>query len=237
MDGDEEAGRAMKRVVVNWSGGKTSALCLQEVLQTPGHEVVGLLTTVTEEDDRVPLHGTPLSLVRRQATALELPLEVVRIPNGADDDTYLQRHQAFLDRLKERGVAFSAYGDVYLADVRAWRELQLARAGLQGLFPIWRRNRRELLRDFIHQGWRALSVSVDGGRLGQEWLGRTLDERWLADLPEGVDAAGQGGAYHTFVWDGPLFRRPVAYRTGEVVREGDLVRLDLEILEEGVERR
>ncbi len=227
----------MKRVVVNWSGGKTAALCLQEVLQTPGHEVVGLLTTVTEEEDRVPLHGTPLSLVQRQAAALEIPLEVVRIPTGADNNTYNHRHQAFLDRLREREIHYAAFGDVSLADVRAWREVQLARAGLQGLFPIWRRNTREMLRDFIRQGWRALSVSVDGGRLGEEWLGRPLDERWLADLPEGIDAVGQGGEYHTFVWDGPLFRHPVGFRTGGVVREGGLIRLDLEFVEEGLESR
>jgi uncharacterized protein (TIGR00290 family) len=237
MDGREEVGGEMKRVVVNWSGGKDAALCLQELLATPGHEVVGLLTTVTEEEDRVTLHGTPLSLVRRQAAALELPLEVVRIPTGADNDTYLLRQQAVLERLKKRGVHFFAFGDVALADVRAWREMQLARAGLQGLFPIWRRNSRELLRDFVRQGWRAVSVCVDGDLLGEEWLGRPLDETWLADLPEGIEAAGEGGAYHTFVWDGPLFRRPVGFRTGGVVREGAFARLDLEPVEEEMENR
>jgi uncharacterized protein (TIGR00290 family) len=227
----------MKRVVVHWSGGKTAALCLQELLQTSGYEVAGLLTTVTEEEDRVPLHGTPLSLIRRQAAALGLPLEVVGIPSGADNDTYLQRHQSVLERLKGRGVHFSAFGDVSLADVRAWREKQLARVGLQGLFPIWRRNSRELLRDFVRQGWRALSVSVEGGRLGEEWLGRPIDETWLSTLPEEVEAAKVESAYHTFVWDGPLFRHPVGFRTGGVLRAGALAWIDLEPMEEGLESR
>lgn len=227
----------MKRVVVNWSGGKDAACSLQELLQEPGHEVVALLTTVTTEEDRVPLHGTPLSLIRRQATALRLPLEVVRVPEGADDATYLDAHRPVLEALRTRGVGFSAYGDITLPDVRDWREKQLAQVGLQGLFPIWRRNPRELLRDFIRSGFRAVTVAVDGRRFGPDLLGLTVDEDWLHQLPPGAGSAGGGGDYHTFVWDGPLFDHPVAWRAGEV-RAGRLgPYLELEPADEGLDPR
>jgi uncharacterized protein (TIGR00290 family) len=226
----------MKRVVVNWSGGKDATCCLQELLQEPGHEVVALLTTLTAEEDRVTQHGTPLSLIRRQAAALGLPLEVVRIPAGADNPAYLDAHRPVLERMRAQGIQFVAFGDVSLQDVRDWREKQLAQVEMQGLFPIWRRKPRELLRDFIRQGFRAVAVAVDGKRVGEAMLGRAIDEEWLRTMLPRAHVGGEGGEYHTFVWDGPLFDHPVVFRAGGILREGPGLRLDL-VPEEGLEPR
>lgn len=203
-------------VVMSWSGGKDSALALAELLRRPRWRVVALLTSVAEEFGRVSHHGVREDLVRRQARALGLPLDVLRLPRGctlADYDRLVgERMRAYA----RAGVQAVAHGDIFLEDLRRRRERKLASVGLRGLFPLWGRDTRELGRGFARAGFVARLCYVTHA-LGVRYLGRMLDERLLADLPAGVDPCGERGEYHSFVENGPIFSFPVPVRPGEIV--------------------
>ncbi len=204
-------------VLVCWSGGKDSALALQAVLADPALRVAGLVTTVTEGPERVSLHGVRWDLVRRQADALGLPIEVVRIRPDAAEDEYEALMRRLLERYKEAGVLRCVFGDVFLAEVRDRRERNLAKVGMRGLYPVWGRESRSLAREFVESGFRAILACVDSKQLAPSFGGREFDAALLADFPPGVDPCGENGEFHTFVYDGPIFRRPVPVVRGETV--------------------
>jgi len=204
-------------VLVCWSGGKDSALALQAVLADPALRVAALVTTVTEGPQRVSLHGVCWDLVRRQADALGLPIEAVRIRPDAAEDEYEGLMRRVLSRYKEAGVARCVFGDVFLAEARDRRERNLAKVGMRGLYPIWGRPSQALARAFCESGFRAILVCVDSKQLAPSFGGREFDAALLADLPPGVDPCGENGEFHTFVYDGPIFRRPVPVVRGETV--------------------
>lgn len=218
----------MEKVLFSWSAGKDAALALHELLKDPACQVQALLTTVTREYDRVSMHGVRRSLLQRQARAIGLPLEEVFIASGGSNADYEAAMAEVLTRYKEAGVTAVASGDILLEDVRAYRERNLARLGLRGLFPLWKRDTHELARSFIRQGFRAITTCVDTQALDARFCGRPIDERFLTELPAGVDPCGENGEYHSFVSAGPLFREPVAYTVGEtVLREGRFAFCDL----------
>ena len=217
---------------MNWSGGKESALSLHLIRQSPEYEVSRLLTVVNEPDDRVPLHGVPSSLLHRQALALDLPLELVRLPRKAPNDLYIRRLEPVLAHHMERGVRSAVFGDGHQQDIREWRERLLARIGMRGLFPLWKINPETCLKWFFEWGYRAVVVSVDTRRLDAGLLGRSFDQAFLDDLPSGVDRCGEQGEYHTFVYDGPLFRHPIAWRAAGTGRDGDYLFVDLTPVEQ-----
>ena len=200
--------------IVSWSSGKDSALALQTVLDQGLGQIVALLTTVISPSDRVPMHGVRRALVEEQAAALGLPLQVV-VFNPADPAaSYEASMRRALSRWRRRGARVVVCGDIFLESVRQRREEKLAAAGWSALFPLWGRDPRELMHELVRRGVRAIITSVDTAVLGIEFLGRAIDDRFVADLPPGVDPCGENGEYHTFVFDGPGFSRPVRFAVG-----------------------
>jgi uncharacterized protein (TIGR00290 family) len=208
-----------EKVVVGWSGGKDSALALYESART--HDVTALLTTVTDVYDRVSMHGVRTELLRRQAAALGHPLDLVTIPPACSNDEYEGRMRAALLRHRAVGVTTAVFGDIFLEDVRRYREERLLQGDFKGLFPLWGRDSRRLAGEFIDLGFRAVLCCVDTHVLDPSFAGRPYDADLLADLPSGADPCGENGEFHTFVFDGPLFARPVAFQHGSyTLRDG-----------------
>jgi uncharacterized protein (TIGR00290 family) len=208
-------------VLISWSGGKDSALALAEVLRDGRYEVAGLVTTVTRGYDRISMHGVRRALLHAQAESLGLPLVEAVISPGASNAEYEAALAEVLTRYKAVGVGRVVFGDLFLSDIRAYRERQLAALGMECLFPVWGRDTVELAGEFVAAGFRAILCCVDPRQLDRSCCGRELDAAFLADLPEGVDPCGENGEFHTFVFDGPLFDHRIGCRRGEVVgRDG-----------------
>jgi uncharacterized protein (TIGR00290 family) len=209
-----------------WSGGKDSALALWALRE---EEVMpaALLTTVTEEYERVSMHGVRRSLVRRQAAATGLPLVEIEIPPGCSNEVYESRMAAAFASTELAAVAEVAFGDLFLEDIRAYRESRLAAAGRRARFPLWGSDTAALARRFLAAGFHAIVVCVDPRALAPSFAGCDYDERLLADLPAGVDPCGENGEFHTFVTAGPVLATPVACRRGEVVERDGFVFADL----------
>jgi uncharacterized protein (TIGR00290 family) len=205
-------------VLHSWSGGKDSCLALAELLADDTRSVAALLTTVTEGYDRVSMHGVRLTLLRLQADALGVPLHVVTIPQTATNAVYEARMEAAFERFRALGVTTIAFGDLFLLDVRRYREEWLARTGMTPLFPLWHRDTRDLARQFIDQGYTAVLTCVDTRVLDRSYAGRTFDHALLAGLPPTVDPCGENGEFHTFVSGGPIFHREILLSRGEVVQ-------------------
>lgn len=205
-------------VLQSWSGGKDSCLALAELLADDTRSVAALLTTVTEGYDRVSMHGVRLSMLRRQVDALALPLHVVTIPQNASNDVYEARMEEAFEQFRPRGVTTIAFGDLFLADVRRYREQWLARVGMTPIFPLWHRDTHDLARRFIEQGFTAVLTCVDTRVLDRSYAGRAFDHALLADLPPTVDPCGENGEFHTFVSGGPIFHRDILLARGEVVQ-------------------
>jgi uncharacterized protein (TIGR00290 family) len=213
-------------VALSWSGGKDSALALW-TLRGQGLEPQALITTVTEGYDRISMHGVRRGLLRKQAEALGLPLVEVVIPPACVNDVYEARMaEAFAEEPLSRAHAV-AFGDLFLEDVRAYREKRLAAGGRRGVFPLWGRSTAELSHEFLEAGFEATVVCVDPHSLDRSFAGRDYDERLLADLPESVDPCGENGEFHTFVHAGPGFGKPIAHAKGAVVERDGFVFCDL----------
>jgi uncharacterized protein (TIGR00290 family) len=207
-------------VALAWSGGKDSALALA-TLRRDGRNVAALLTTFTDDYDRVSMHGVRRALVRRQAVAAGVPLVEVGIPAACVDEVYAARMEAAFRSPPLSNVDAVASGDLFLEDVRAYREEQLARAGKSALFPLWGRDTAALAHSFIEDGFEAYVVCVDTRTLDASFVGRTYDAAFLADLPTGIDPCGENGEFHSFVHAGPCFDEEIPCRPGErVLREG-----------------
>lgn len=206
-----------ERVALSWSGGKDSTLALGELLGSDEYEVCALLTTLTADYDRISVHGVRRALLEQQVEALGLPLEIALIPAQCSNDDYERSFGEVLGRCYARGLSTVAAGDLFLEDVRDYRENLLARHGMDALFPLWGRDPVQLAQDFIGAGFQAVLTCVDTHTLDASFAGRTFDEQLLRDLPPEVDPCGENGEFHTFVWDGPLLRRPVRCVTGEMV--------------------
>jgi uncharacterized protein (TIGR00290 family) len=214
------SGRVGEPVLFCWSGGKDSAVALHR-LRTEGLAVSGLLTTVTEGYERISMHGVRRELLLRQAEEIGLPLWEVRIPPQCVNPVYEERMEAALREQLSAGVRRVAFGDIFLEDLREYRERNLARVGMEAIFPIWKRDTRELAREFCEKGFRAITVCIDARKLERRFAGRELTAEFFGDLPKGVDPCGENGEFHTFVFDGPIFRKAIGVERGEVVeREG-----------------
>lgn len=205
------------RVLVSWSGGKDSALALRELKRQGTHEVVALLTTVSEEYDRISMHGVRRTLLLLQARSLGYQLETVMIRRNASNEEYEEQIRSVLEAYSHRGVGAVMFGDIFLEDLRRYREDNLARIGMEGVFPLWERDTAELSRTFGQLGFRAVITCVDTEALGPEFSGREYDDQFVADLPPAVDPCGENGEFHTFVYDGPIFRRRIGHTVGERV--------------------
>jgi uncharacterized protein (TIGR00290 family) len=205
------------RVIVCWSGGKDSALALYEIQKAGDYEITALLTTITEEYDRVSMHGVRRELIERQAKLLGLPLEKVYIPKDSSNKDYEDRMAEMLSKYHRDGVETVAFGDIFLADVRRYREENLSKAGMKAAFPLWGRDTDELAGMFVGEGFKGVVTCVDSQFLDRRYVGRFFDKRFLAELPQGVDPCGENGEFHSFVYDGPIFRGRVPFRRGKIV--------------------
>ncbi len=202
---------------MNWSGGKDSALALYDIQQQQNYRIDRLLTTFNRQADRVSMHGLRRDLLREQAEVLSYPLQEVDLPEMSDLETYNRAMAAAFEQTRKAGLTHGIFGDIFLEDLRQYRERQLREAGLEGVFPLWGQSTRSLMDRFIDLGFRSVVICVSAERLDKSFLGRELDTQFLRDLPDGVDPCGENGEYHTFVYDGPIFARPVTFRFGERV--------------------
>ncbi len=214
------------KIALSWSGGKDSALALATLRQF-GANVHAFLTTVTDPHRRISMHGVREELLEAQAKAAGLPLRVVRIPESCTNEIYEDLFQRETDTLREEGVERYAFGDLFLQDIRDYRERQLGRSDLRAIFPLWGLDTKQLAQNFVRQGFRAIVVTVDPKQLDPSFVGRDYDLGFLADLPPGVDPCGERGEFHTFVYAGPIFRTPISMQRGETVERAGFYFQDL----------
>lgn len=192
-------------------------MALYELRKKADYEVLALITTITSDYKRVSMHGTREELLDRQAASIGLPLDKVYMTAKADNAEYEQAMEAMLLKYQAKGVTHVALGDIFLEDLRKYREEKLALVGMQGLFPVWKRDTKEMAQTFIDLGFRTIIACVDTQVLDGSFAGREYDASFLADLPEGVDPCGENGEFHSFCYDGPIFSEPVRFTTGEKV--------------------
>ncbi len=204
-----------EKVIFCWSGGKDSTQALYELQADAAYQLVALLATVTEDYDRLSLHGVRRELMERQARALGHPLHQVLVSKDGTNEEYEERMRAALSGYLADGVTHAAFGDLFLEDIKRYREERLLTVGLKGLFPLWLRDTAELAQTFISRGFKAVVACVDTEVLGREFAGREYDADFLADLPPEVDPCGENGEFHSFVYDGPIFAQPVRFTRGE----------------------
>ena len=214
---------------MSWSTGKDSAFALNEILRSGEVEIVGILTTVTAAFGRVSMHGVREVLLDRQADALGLRCWKVPIPSPCPNEVYEQEMERVLADLQDIGVTQVIFGDLFLEDLRRYREGKLAEIGMKGLFPLWRRDTATLAQDMIASGLQATITCVDPRRLDGSLAGRTFDAAFLDDLPDGVDPCGENGEFHSFVSAGPMFKQPIPIAAGEVVQRDGFVFADIRL--------
>jgi uncharacterized protein (TIGR00290 family) len=209
------------KALIAWSSGKDSAWALHEIRKNQAYEVVGALTTVTDDFGRVSIHGVRENLLHAQLDAARLRSIVVRIPYPCPNDVYEQRMAAVLEQAKSEGITHVVFGDLFLADIRSYRETRLSAVGMTAVFPLWLRPTGQLARDMISAGVDAHLSTIDLARLPRSFAGRRFDGALLSDLPSDVDPCGENGEFHSFVAAGPMFTHPIEVVTGEtVVRDG-----------------
>ena len=206
-----------ERVLFSWSGGKDSALALHELRKNGDYEIAALLTTLTRDYDRICMHGVRRSLLERQAKSLELPLETVFISKNASNDEYESKMREVLVKYQKAGVTSVVFGDVFLEELRDYREEKLSTIGMNGLFPLWEKDTAELACTFINLGFKGVVTSADSHLLDSILVGRDFDDQFLSMLPFTVDPCGENGEFHSFVHDGPLFQQPITHTPGQVV--------------------
>lgn len=216
----------VEKALLAWSSGKDSAWALHVLRSRPDVEVVGLLTTVNQAFNRVAMHAVRQDLLRAQATAAGLPLFEVGIPWPCSNEQYEAAMAAAVSAAVSRGVRVMAFGDLFLEDIRAYREQKLAGSGLRPLFPLWQLSTPELARSMIQGGLRARLTCVDPRQAPRELVGRDFDGALLAELPASVDPCGERGEFHTFAYAGPMFERPLEIRAGEIVERDGFVFAD-----------
>ena len=208
-------------IALSWSGGKDSTLALHELRASGLYDVQVLLTTVTREYERISIHGVRRVLLEQQTKSLGVPLEIAFIPPACPNDEYERSFGEALERCRSRGISTLAAGDLYLADVRAYRAAFAERHSMKTLFPIWERDTTQLAEEFIEAGFKAILTCVDTHALGAEYSGRDFDAELLRDLPSPVDPCGENGEFHTFVWDGPGFSHPINCVRGETILQDE----------------
>jgi uncharacterized protein (TIGR00290 family) len=207
----------LEKVLISWSGGKDCSLALHDILSGREYQVAGLLTTITKGHDRLDMHDIRYSLLDRQAEALGYPLEMVTISSHTSNADYEDSLVKSLRKYKEAGVTSVVFGDIFREDLRKYRELNLARLGMKALFPMWKKDSFQIMEALITLGFKAIVVSVNTNALDSRFVGRPIDWRFIFDFPKTADVCGEHGEYHTFVHDGPVFKRAVSYTAGETL--------------------
>lgn len=207
------------KALFNWSSGKDSALALYKILQEDQYEVATLLTSINQEFQRISMHGVPISLLEQQASALGIPLVKMELPKEPSMEEYQEIMNKTMTEIKSQGITHSIFGDIFLEDLRKYREDQLNTIGMQAVFPLWKQNTSDLIREFLDLGFKTIVTCVNGTYLDKSFAGRIIDEKFLDDLPENVDPCGENGEFHTFTFDGPIFKNLVQFEIGETVKK------------------
>lgn len=206
-----------EKVLFSWSGGKDSSLALYELQKSSEYEAQALVTTVTRDYGRVSMHGLRTELLHAQSESLGLPLEEVHISKDASNEEYQKSFLSSLKAYKNSGISKVVFGDIFLQDIKEYRENLLAKIGMECIFPIWKKDSRILANNFIEDGFKAVIVCVDTKQLDAEFSGRQFDHSFLSDLPDNADPCGENGEFHTFVYEGPIFKKPIEHRLGETL--------------------
>lgn len=206
-----------EKAILAWSGGKDSALALYELTKTENYQIVALLTTVTQDYDRISMHGVRRTLLEQQAKSLGFPLEKVFISKNCSNEEYEFQMRDVLKKYLAVGVWSVAFGDIFLDDLRKYREANLVKIGMKALFPIWKTDTTKLAHTFIDSGFKAIITCVDSNILDKSFVGADFNRELLSQLPVAVDPCGENGEFHSFVYDGPIFQQPVSHTTGQVV--------------------
>ena len=206
-----------EKIIFCWSGGKDSALALNRLRQDDRYEIVSLLTTCNEHFQRVSMHGVRIELLDAQAAAIGLPLEKIFVSQRGSNDEYQQKMSACLLAHQARGVTACAFGDIFLEDLKRWREENLSKVGMRGIFPIWKIDSRELIREFFTLKFGTVICCANDAYLGEDAVGRNIDEEFIRTLPAEVDPCGENGEFHSFAFAGPVFKQPVKFKVGEKV--------------------
>jgi uncharacterized protein (TIGR00290 family) len=218
---------SLKKILLSWSGGKDSIMALYEIQKTKGYEIAALLTTVTDGYGRVSMHGVREELLERQAESLSLRLHKIVIPQDTSNEVYASIMKKVLTPYKNENISSVAFGDVFLEDVRKYREENLAKIGMAGIFPIWKWNTRELVRTFIDAGFKAIVTCVDSKVLDSSFVGREINREFIRQLPPHIDPCGENGELHSFVFNGPNFKREIIFTIGEIVLRDSFYFCDL----------
>lgn len=208
-----------KKAIFNWSSGKDSAFALYKILQNNEFEISTLLTSVNSEFQRVSMHGVRVELLQKQAENLNLPLQIVEFSESPTMEEYEATMQKTLEKLRENGNTHSIFGDIFLEDLRKYREDKLKTMQFEGVFPLWKIPTDVLIADFLKLGFKTIVVCVNEKFLDKSFVGRIIDEDFIKDLPDNVDVCGEKGEFHTFCFDGPIFNKPVEFEIGEIVHK------------------
>ncbi len=206
-----------KKALFNWSSGKDSALALYKILHNPDYKIEYLLTSVNQQYQRISMHGVRVDLLEAQSKSIGIPLKVMQIPEMPTMEVYENVMTETLTELKNQGISYSVFGDIFLEDLRKYREEQLAKIGFEGVFPIWKIPSHDLIQEFISLGFKTIVVCVNERYLDKSFVGRIIDQDFINDLPENVDVCGENGEFHTFTFDGPIFSEPINFKAGEIV--------------------
>lgn len=207
----------MEKIVFNWSTGKDSALALYKLLQNNSYTVEHLLTSVNKHHDRVSMHGIRRSLLYKQAEELGIPLSTIELPEQPTMEEYENIMSSSLHHIQSKEIHTAAFGDIFLDDLKAYREQQLNKIGMKALFPLWKQDTTALLHEFIALGFKSVVVCVKSQLLNKSFVGKTIDHDFIADLPKNVDPCGENGEFHTFCYDGPIFKNPINFTIGKKV--------------------
>lgn len=208
---------AKPRLFLNWSSGKDAASALYQLQKEGRYEVDRLLTTINSSNNRISLHGLSKELLIEQAEAIGLPLEIISFDADFNALAYEEMMKAAMQRFAAMGYQYAAFGDIFLEDLREYRENQLKRFQIQAVFPLWKKDTKQQLESFISEGFKAVVVSADARYFSSDFVGKEIDESFLSQLPEGVDPCGENGEFHTFCYDGPIFKKPVKFKITEKV--------------------
>jgi len=207
------------KALFNWSSGKDSALALYKTLKEDQFEITTLLTSINKEFQRISMHGVHVSLLEKQAESLGFPLIKMEIPKEPSMEVYSEIMSKTMNEIKSQGVTHSIFGDIFLEDLRQYREDQLRSIGMEAVSPLWKQNTTELINEFLSLGFKTIVTCVNETYLDKSFAGRVIDQNFIKDLPENVDPCGENGEFHTFTFDGPIFKNPVDFEIGEIVKK------------------
>ena len=205
------------KAIFNWSSGKDSALALYKTLQNSEIEIFSLLTSVNKKYNRISMHGVRTELLEQQAKSIGLPLHIMEIPEMPSMEDYEEVMRETLTKFKEKGITHSIFGDIFLEDLRKYREDKLAEMQLEAIFPLWKIPTKDLIHEFLDLGFKTIVVCVNERNLDKSFVGRIIDAQFIADLQADVDVCGENGEFHTFTFDGPIFKKPIDFEIGEIV--------------------